>query len=413
MNFLNKISNNSIAIFNSNDLMPTNADGIMGFKQNNDLFYLSGIDQEESILILCKGVKNHSNSYLFIKETSDLIKIWEGEKLTQQEAKDLSGITEVRWLGDFSAFISELTKNTKTVFINSNEHARNATEVQTRDDRFLLDFIQKHPWQKIEKSALIMHQLRYKKETEEIHQIQTAIDITKTAFDKVLTTIKPDIWEYEIEAEIIHTFIKNGSRDHAYSPIIAGGKNACILHYIDNDQKLKNGDLVLMDFGAEYGNYNADLTRTIPVNGCYTKRQKDVYNAVLRVMKASIQLLSVGNTFPDYNKAVGELMTKELVDLNLISTQEIKDQIDEKPAYRKYFMHGNSHSLGLDVHDVDDRSIPFAEGMVFTCEPGIYIPEEGIGIRIENNILITKSGQKDLTNHIPVEVEEIEDIMNK
>lgn len=406
------LDNNSLAIFNSNDIMPTNADGEMGFKQNSDLFYLTGVDQEETTLLLFKDGLGQTESYIYVKETSELIKIWEGAKLTKREAEEVSGIKDVNWIAAFEDKLKEVLKSKPKVYLNSNEHARSSNAVQTRDDRFRLDFLKTYNWVSIEKIAPIMHDLRFQKETEEVEQIQKAIDITDNAFRRVLTTMKPDIYEYEIEAEIIHQFTKNGSRGHAYSPIIAGGTNACVLHYVSNDEKLQDGDLVLMDFGAEYGNYNADLTRTIPVNGRFTVRQKEVYQAVLDVMKFAISKLVIGNTFPEYNKSVGELITQKLISLGLLTQEEVDNADVKKPAYRKYFMHGTSHSLGLDVHDVDNRAKPFAEGMVFTCEPGIYIPEEGIGVRIENDILITKDGPRDLMANIPVEIDEIERLMS-
>lgn len=406
------IENNSIVIFNSNDIMPTNADGEMGFKQNSDFFYLTGVDQEESVFLMLKDQNGESESYLFVKETNDFIKVWEGEKLTIDEAVKVSGVDNVMWLSDFEEKFNELKKNKSLVYLNSNEHARSSNAVQTRDDRFREKFISNNNWQTIQKIAPIMHNLRFKKEQEEVDQIQKAINITEGAFRRVLSSMSSGQFEYEVEAEIIHEFIKNGSRGHAYSPIVAGGVNACVLHYVSNDTKLKDGELVLMDFGAEYGNYNADLSRTIPVNGKFTPRQAEVYQAVLDVMKLAISKLVVGNTFMEYNKFVGSLMSEKLIALGLLTTEEVEKEDPKKPAYRKYFMHGTSHSLGLDVHDVDNRKIPFDEGMVFTCEPGIYIPDEGIGVRIENDILITKEGPVDLMKNIPIEIAEIEALMS-
>lgn len=407
-----KLEANSIAIFNSNDIMPTNADGEMGFKQNSDLFYLTGIDQEETTLLLYKDSSNKVTAFVFLKETSDLIKIWEGAKLSKKEAEEVSGIQNVFWNELLDDKLKELLATQPKVYLNSNEHARSANAVQTKDDKFRLELMNKYNWTSIEKIAPIMHDLRFLKEKEEVEQIQKAVNITEGAFRRVLKTMKPNMYEYEVEAEVIHEFIKNGSRGHAYTPIIAGGGNACVLHYTSNDAKLRDGGLVLMDFGAEYGNYNADLSRTIPANGKFTKRQKEVYQAVLDVMKFAITQLVIGNTWAKYNKSVGELITKKLFGLGLLTQEEIDNQDPKKPAYRKYFMHGTSHSLGLDVHDVDNRSIPFAAGMVFTCEPGIYIPDEGIGVRIENDILITKDGPVDLMANIPVEVQEIEQLMS-
>ena len=406
------IENNSIVIFNSNDIMPTNGDGEMGFKQNSDLFYLTGVDQEESILLLNKDYDGRLNSFLFIKETNDLIKIWEKDKLTIAEAQNVSGIDQVFWLNQFQDKLLEIQKNEPKVYLNSNEHARSSNAVLTRDARFRLDFLSNNNWNQIEKIAPVMHNLRFKKENEEVQQIQKAIDITESAFRRVLTQMKAGKYEYEIEAEVIYEFVRSGSRGHAYSPIIAGGANACVLHYVSNDKKLKDRELVLMDFGAEYGNYNADLSRTIPVNGKFTPRQAAVYQAVLDVMKFAITQLVIGNTFTTYNQSVGEFISQKLIGLGLLTKEEVDTEEPKKPAFRKYFMHGTSHSLGLDVHDVDNRNIPFDEGMVFTCEPGIYIPEEGIGVRIENDILITASGPEDLMKNIPVEIDEIESLMS-
>ena len=308
--------------------------------------------------------------------------------------------------------LTECMQSSPITYLNTNEHARNTSNVQTRDDKFRERFIKEYKWKGIKKVAPFMHDLRYIKEQEEISHIQKAIDITHDAFMKVLLFMKPECFEYEVEAEIIHEFIRNGSRGHAYSPIVAGGQNACVLHYISNDQRLKDGDLVLMDFGAEYGNYNADLTRTVPVGGKFSVRQRQVYEAVLKVMKFAISQLVVGNTFDAYNKDVGLVMTEELIQLGLLTKEEVMNQDEKKPAYRKYFMHGTSHSLGLDVHDVDNRKRPFEEGMVFTCEPGIYILEENIGVRLENNILITNKGPLDLMRKIPIEIDEIEQLMS-
>jgi Xaa-Pro aminopeptidase len=404
--FIEKIDSSSFAIFHSNDTMPTNADGTMGFRQNNDLFYLCGIDQEETTLV----VDSRGYETLFIRETSDLIKIWEGAKLTKEEASILSGIEDVRWYAELDTFLKEKFEEFKTIFVSNNEHTRADSPVESRNTRLNKalpdDLIKKS-------SAPILHQLRYIKSKEEIAQIQKACNITKKAFDRVLKFIKPNDFEFEVEAEITHEFTINRSRGHAYQPIIASGANACVLHYIENNAVCKAGDLVLMDFGAEYGNYNADLTRTIPVNGRFSPRQKQVYEAVLRVHNFAKNLLIPGNTFEILNKEVGLFMQNELINLGLLNELDVKNQNPDKPLFRKYFMHGTSHSLGLDVHDVDDRSLPFAEGMVFTCEPGIYIPEENIGIRIENDFYLTKNGNIDLMANIPITVEEIEEMMKR
>lgn len=403
---------NSIAILNSNDVMPTNADGTFPFRQNNDLFYLSGIDQEESTLIIHKNSSGLLESKLFLRETSDLIVIWEGHKLTKQKAQEQSGISSIYWNAEIETQIKGLVSAVDHVYLNENKHARAACEVETRDDRFKKQFIKNFPEASIESLAPFMHQLRHVKGKQEIAQIQIACNITKKAFDRVLQFTKPGRMEYEIEAEITHEFIRSGSRGHAYQPIVASGANACVLHYIDNDNRCNDGDLMLLDFGAEYGNYNADLSRTIPVNGKFTNRQRDVYQAVLNVQKFAIDLLVPGTEFKEFNKEVGAFMSNELIDLGLLDKTNVKNQDPDKPLFRQYFMHGTSHSLGLDVHDVDDRERSFENGMVFTCEPGIYIAEEGIGVRIENDLVVNDNSPIDLMATIPREVQEIEELMN-
>jgi Xaa-Pro aminopeptidase len=407
-NFIQKLDKNSLAIFHSNDPMPTNADGTMGFRQNNDLFYLSGIDQEETCLVL----DSSGLEILFVRKTDEHIKIWEGEKLTKEEAKNLSGISDVRWFETYADFLKSIGLQYQNIYLSHNEHSRNQSLVQTRNERLAIE-LKNVLGDKFEykSSAPITTFLRYHKQNEELIQLKKACDITKKAFERTLKFIKPDVYEFEIEAEITHEFIRNKSKGHAYQPIIASGKNACVLHYIENKNICKDGDLILMDFGAEYGNYNADLTRTVPVNGRFSARQKDVYNACLRVHDFAKTILVAGNSFEILNKEVAKFMESELIGLGLLDKLDVRNQNPEKPLFRKYFMHGTSHSLGLDVHDVDDRSLPFAAGMVFTCEPGIYIPEEGIGIRIENDICITQNGNIDLMKDIPITVEEIEEIM--
>lgn len=405
---------NSVAIFNSNDIMPTNADGSFPFRQNNDLFYLSGIDQEETILLIFPDAPLEKyKEVLFIKKTSELIAIWEGHKHSLKEATHFSGISSIYWLDDFELVLHQIIESATTVYLNSNEHARATSEVQTRDNRFRTWIKRYYPTKTFERVAPIMHRLRYIKESEEIEQIKIACQLTESAFRRVLKFTKPGLIEYEIEAEITHDFLKNGSRGHAYQPIIASGANSCVLHYIDNSKLCNDGELILFDFGAEYGNYNADLSRTIPANGRFTQRQKDVYNAVLRTQKYAINELKAGNDFKTYNEGIKDQIEKELVELKLITIQELKNQDSANPLYRKYFMHGTSHSLGLDVHDVDDRSMPFEAGMVFTCEPGLYIREESIGIRLENDLVITPTGNDDLMESIPIEVDEIEELMNQ
>ena len=412
-NYTQKLKSGALAVFNSNDIMPTNADGVMPFRQNNDLFYLTGIDQEETILILFPESKNAAHrEILFVKETSEHIAIWEGNKLTKKEATEISGIETVYWTTHFESVLYGLAGECDMIYLNSNEHSRAAKLVETRDDRFVKWCKANYPLHSYERSAPIMQELRQLKSDIEIELMREACAITEKAFRRTLEFVKPGVKEYEIEAEILHEFIKNKSRGPAYASIIASGENACVLHYIENNRECKKGEVILMDFGAEYANYAADLTRCIPVSGKFTKRQKDVYNAVLRIQKAAIKMLKAGNSFIEYNKAVAEIVTKELIELKVLSNAEVKKQNKDKPLYKKYFMHGISHFLGLDVHDVGDRNSKFKEGMVFTCEPGLYIREEKLGIRLEDNILITKKGNVNLMNTIPIDPEEIEDIMN-
>ncbi len=403
----------SIAIFNSNDIFPTNADGVMPFRQNNDLFYLSGIDQEDTILLLFPDHPDPKyREVLFITETNEHIAVWEGQKLSKNEAREISGIDTIFWAGDFENILVSVIYDAQHIYLNSNEHVRSGNKVETKDDRFLKWCKDKFPLHHYERLAPHMHFLRAVKEEIEIRQLQAACSITEKAFRRVLSFVKPGVKEYEVEAEIWHEFIRNGSRGPAYQSIIASGASSCVLHYIDNDHECKAGDMLLLDIGAEYANYNADLSRTIPVNGRFSQRQKEVYNAVLRVFKASREMLVTGNTLAGLNKEVGALMEKELLGLGLLKRDDISRQNPLVPAYKKYFMHGVSHFLGLDVHDVGDRNRPFESGMVFTCEPGIYIREEGLGIRIENDILITNSGPVDLMATIPIEADDIEDLMN-
>lgn len=411
--FASQVKPGGLAIFCSNDIYPTSADGHFAFKQASDIFYLSGVDQEETLLVLFPDSfhKQHKE-ILFLKETSETIAIWEGAKLTKSEAKEQTGIQTIYWLSDFERVLRTLLSEAKCVYLNSNEHTRASVEVQTREARFSEWFRAKHAHYPIERSAPIMHHLRAIKEQAEIDQLQRAIDITKGSLDRVLKFVKPGVMEYEIEAEFMHEFLRKGSRGFAYTPIIASGSSACVLHYIDNDKVCKDGDLLLMDVGAEYGNYNADMTRCIPVNGRFSTRQAAVYNAVLRVMNGAKNILKPGVLMHEYHKMVGEMMTKELIDLNLISLEDVKNQNADWPAYKKYFMHGTSHFLGIDVHDLGDWTLPVSAGNVFTVEPGIYIPEENLGIRIENNIVITKDGHDDLFKNFPVEVGEIEEMMN-
>ena len=411
-----KIMPNSLAVFNSNDIMPTNADGTMSFRQNNDLFYLTGIDQEETILIVFPNAKNEAHQeILFLKETNEHIAIWEGHKYTKEEAKAQSGIKTIYWLSEFEKFLQSLMFECQNVYLNTNEHLRAAIVVETRDARFGKWCKEKYNMHQYLRVAPIMHQLRAIKEPEEIEAMQTACDITDKAFRRVLGFIKPGTMEYEIEAEIQHEFLRNRSKGPAYESIIASGYSACVLHYIENNKECKDGDLILMDFGAEYANYSSDLSRTIPVNGKFSARQKAVYEAVLRVQKEAINMLQIGTNIHQYHKEVGKIMESELIGLKLIDATDIKNQNPNWPAYKKYFMHGTSHYLGLDTHDVGSmfQDMKMEENMVFTCEPGIYIPKENMGIRIEDDLLITKDKAFNLMKNIPKEIEEIEALMNK
>ncbi|WP_224999519.1 aminopeptidase P family protein [Cesiribacter sp. SM1] len=403
----------SMAIFNSNDIMPTSADGTMPFRQATDIFYLSGIDQEESVLVVFPDHPEEKyREILFLRETSELIAIWEGHKYTKEEALQTSGIKSVYWLSEFEQVFNSLMAEADQVYLNSNEHLRNSSVVQTREMRFTRWCMEHYPLHRYERSAPIMHHLRAIKEESEIQLLQTACDITEKGFRRVLQFVKPRVMEYEVEAEYIHEFLRNRSGGFGYTPIIASGANANVLHYIENNQECKDGDLLLMDVGASYANYNADMTRTIPVNGRFTSRQREVYQSVLHVHKEAVKLLRPGNSIPEYHKQVGELMTEQLIKLGLISREDVQKQNPEKPAYKKYFMHGTSHHLGLDVHDYGRIYRKFEPGMVFTVEPGIYIPAEGIGIRLENNIVIRENENFDLMRNIPIEADEIEDIMN-
>ena len=406
----NNLAKNTLAIFNSNDIMPTNADGTMPFRQNNDLFWLSGVDQEESVLVVYPD-NNDEKEVLFLKETNEHIAIWEGAKLSKEEALHVSGISTVYWLSEMEDKLNELISNCDGVYLNKNIHSRSASDVETRDDRFRKAFSEKYNKEVLE-VAPIMHELRSIKSDIEISLLQNACNITDKGVRRILPFIKPGVMEYEIEAELMNEFLRNRSNGFAYQPIIGSGRDSCVLHYIDNNKECKDGDILLMDFGAEYANYASDLTRTVPVNGRFSSRQKDVYNSVLYVMKEATKMLRPGTMFKEYNSEIGRIMESELIKLGLLDKHDIQKQDPKKPLYRKYFMHGTSHYLGLDVHDVGNFDWPMKEGMVFTCEPGIYILEEELGIRLENDILVTADGPKDLMKNIPIEVEEIENLMN-
>ena len=412
--FSSSLKPNSLAIFNSNDEMPRCGDANYPYRQNSDMFYLSGIDQEQSILVLFPECPNPAyKEVLFLRKTNEHIAVWEGHKYTVAEAKAASGITSIFWLEEFNAIFPMLMNWSSTVYLNLNENDRFRSDVPYRELRFANDLKAKYPSHNYDRSAPILAKLRSIKSNEEIELMKTAMDITDKAFRRVLGFVKPGVTEFEIEAEITHEFIRNRATGHAYTPIIASGANANVLHYIDNNQECKDGELILMDFGAEYANYAADLSRTIPVNGKFTPRQRDVYEAVLRVMKAATKMLVVGNTIEKYHAEVGKIMEKELIGLGLLKAEDVAKQDSFKPLYKKYFMHGTSHFLGLDVHDIGNRHDLMKAGMVFTCEPGIYIPEEKLGIRLENDILITENGPIDLMANIPLEADEIEELMSK
>ena len=405
---------NSIAILNSNDVMPINADGKHPFIQQTDLFYFSGIDQEESTLIIFPDAKEEKHrEILFLKETNEQIAIWEGQKYSKAEATRISGINSIHWNKEFETLLKLLLIQADHIYLNTNEHLRASTAVETRDARFLKWCMESFPLHKYERLAPLMHHLRAVKSQTEVDLIKDACQITEKTFLRLLDFIKPGVWEFEIEAEIYHEFMRNRSRGPAFETIVASGTDSCVLHYVKNDKQCQDGDVVLIDFGAEYANYNSDVTRTLPVNGKFTKRQREVYEAVLNVQKAATQLLKPGNTIDEYHKEVGKIMEAELIHLGVLERAEIKNQPKDEPLYKKFFPHGASHHLGLDVHDYGDKYRKFEPGMIFTCEPGIYIRDESIGVRIENNILITENDPLDLTESIPREAQEIEDLMNQ
>jgi Xaa-Pro aminopeptidase len=412
---INRLKPDSLAVFNSNDIMPTNADGTMNFKQNSDLFYLTGIGQEESILVLCPGFPDKKfREVLFLREPNEMMEKWEGHKLTKKEASEISGIETVQWLSGFKSMFHHMMVmgGVQQVYLNTNEHYRADVVVQTRDARFIEWCQTAYPLHTYQRIAPEMSALRRVKQPREIELMQKACDITECGFRRVLNFVRPGVMEYEIEAEYLHEFVRLGSRGFAYGPIIASGENNVILHYVENSRQCHAGDLLLLDVAAEYANYNADLTRTIPVSGRFTKRQKEVYNAVLRIQRAAMKMLSPSVVYFDYQKEIEKMMEAELLNLKLIDKTDIKNQAPENPAFRKYFYHGTSHMLGLDVHDVGNMHDKVQVGSVWTVEPGIYIKEEKFGIRLENNVVIGKKKNFDLMQNIPVEAEEIEEIMN-
>ena len=404
---------NSLVVVNANDVLPTNADGSLPLIANSDLFYLSGVEQEQSILVLYPDADDEKHrEILFLRETNEELAIWEGHKLTKEEARKVTGIQQIHWLQDFPRLFHRLMCECEHVYLNTNEHKRAVIEVETRESRFVSETLRRYPLHDYQRLARLMHQLRVEKSELEVGLIRQAAQITRRGFERVLRKVKPGISETQIEADFAYEFIRHGGR-FAYTPIIASGRNSNVLHYIANDQVCRKGDMLLLDVAASYANYNADMTRTIPVNGRFSRRQKQVYNAVLRVLRASSAGLSAGKRWKEWQKEAEKLIEKECVDLGLLSTKDIKNQDPDKPAVKKYFMHGLGHPLGLDVHDVGLVTEPMQEGWVMTVEPAIYIPEEGFAVRLENDVLIRSSGNIDLMSDIPIEAGEIEELMNK
>jgi len=412
--FTAQMKSKSLAVFNSNDTFTTGADSTLPFEQHSDIFYLSGADQEESVLLLFPdAIDENHREILFLTETSKLIEIWYGAKYSKEEAQQVSGIKTIYWLSEFDKVFFDLMTETESVYFNTNEHYRQAEELESREDRFIKKCKADFPAHKWEKSNQILQEIRGVKEPEELEVLQTACDLTNKGFRRVLPFIKPGIMEYEIEAEFMHEFLRNRSKGFAYTPIIASGYSACVLHYIENNKECKDGDMLLMDVGAEYANYSSDMTRTIPVNGRFTDRQKAIYNAVLRVKNEATKMLSPGVLWAEYQKEVGKFMSSELLNLGLIDKADVQNEDPNWPAYKKYFMHGTSHHMGLDTHDYGQLKLPMKANMVFTVEPGIYIPEENMGIRIEDDVVVQENGSPiNLMKNIPIEVEEIEDLMN-
>ena len=409
--FMAKLKPNSIAVFNANDIYPISADSTLPFEQHRDLFYLTGVDQEETILVLCPVAKDpKQREMVFVRETNAHIAVWEGHKLTKSEATAVTGIDNVQWTADFEASFLELAKQVENIYINTNEHYRAKLETQTREDRFIAWCKEQFPKKNYEKSNFILQELRGVKDPEEIAHIQQACDITEKGFKRVLGFVTPGVWEFEIEAEFAHIFLRNRSKGFAYTPIIASGANSNVLHYIENSQQCQAGELILIDVGAEYGNYSSDMTRTIPVSGRFTPRQRAVYDAVLKVKDEATQLLMPGVLWKAYHIEVGKLMSSALVDIGLLTKKEVSDNAE---AYKKYFMHGTSHHLGLDTHDYGLLDKPMQANMVFTVEPGIYIPDEGFGIRLEDDVVVQATGAPvNLMANIPIDPDEIEALMN-
>jgi Xaa-Pro aminopeptidase len=412
--FIEKMQNNSLAILTSNDVMPNNADDVMGFAQNNDLFYLSGIEQDETILVLYPDAfKEENRAILFVKEVTETTLIWDGDFLTKEKVSAISGIKNVKWIHEFEKTIQLFAFEADAIYLGHNEHIKRITsEMNTRQDRMIQWCKQKYPLHQYERVGKITRELRPVKSVEEIDLMKKAVSISVKGFKGLLKAVKPGVKEYELEAELAYHYIKNGGNRHAFKPIIASGKNACALHYNTNDSVCQDGEMVLVDFGVCYANYNSDITRCVPVNGKFSARQKEIYESVLYCLKEGSKFLKPGVLSKDYELKMASLIEAELVKLKLITLEDIASQDPQNPAYKKYFMHGTAHFLGLDVHDVGLYSKPFEKGMVLTCEPGIYIREEGIGCRLENDYLLTENGNINLSEEIPIEITEIEQLIN-
>ena len=412
-NFVENMLDNRIAFFNSNDCYPVSADTTLPFEQHRDLFYLSGINQEETVLLVYKNNDSNYEEILFLTKPNDLLTHWEGERLNEEKAYSISGIKTVYWLEQLDIIVKKIMQNVKVLYLNKNEHYRAKVETETREKRFN-DWLKKeYPNKDLKGSNSILQRLRSVKSPIEIELIQKACDITEKGFRRILNFVKPGVWEYEIEAEFSHEFLMNRSKKFAYSPIIASGKNSTILHYIENNNQCFQGDVLLLDVGAEYANYSSDMTRTIPVSGKFSERQKSIYNSVLHVKNEATKLLKPGVMWKDHYQEVGKIMSSELLKLGLLSKSDIQNQTKENPAFKKYFTHGVSHNLGLDTHDYGDLSYPITKNMVFTVEPGIYLPRENFGIRLEDDVVVQENSEPiNLMKNIPIEVEEIEDLMN-
>ena len=412
-NFIAKMEDNSIAFFNSNDNYPVSADTTLPFEQHRDLFYLSGINQEETILLLFKKSKKEFKEIIFLTKPNDLLTHWQGERLDKKKTLSISGINNIYWLNNLEDLVSDLMKQVKVIYLNKNEHYRAKVETQTREERFNNWITKEYPNKETKGCNIILQRLRSVKDPIEIQLIQKACNITELGFRRILGFVKPGVWEYEIEAEFSHEFLRNKSKKFAYSPIIASGINSNILHYIKNNNQCREGDVLLLDVGAEYANYSSDMTRTVPVSGKFTKRQKAIYNSVLLVKNEATKLLRPGLLWKEHYAEVGKIMTSELLKLGLLSKNDVQNQTKENPAFKKYFTHGVSHHLGLDTHDYGDLSRPIEKNMVFTVEPGIYVQEENFGIRLEDDVVVQENADPiNLMKNIPIEIEEIEDLMN-